>query len=438
MAGSVATATSSASSQNQAKQQPLRKKISVKNAVVEMDGDEMARVVFSMVRDRLVLPFVDVKTEYFDLGIENRDATNDVVVDLAADAVRHFRVGVKCATITPDEERATEFNLKKLWKSSNSVLRHKLNGTLFREPIILSNNFPRPIPGWTQPIVVARHGRGDQYASFDSRCGRGKVEVLFTPADGGKPRSVEVGEVGGDGGGVLMCMFNEKDSIESFARTTFDVALQRKLPVVLSTKNTVIRHYDGFFIKIFETVFEKLYKAKFESAKLTYEHRLIDDQVAQAIKSRGGFIWACKNYDGDVMADAIAQGFGSPGLITSILLCGDDNKTMISEVGHGTVTRHFRDHQKGKETSVNSMATIFAWSQGLAHRGRLDENSELVQFSERLEKAARDTIEVRNCMTKDLAMLKFGVDKEGLMKKENYKTTEEFIDCVCEELMKSL
>lgn len=451
---SPASSSSSSSSRDQ------RKRISVKNAVVEMDGDEMARVIFSLVRDKLVLPFVDLKTEYFDLGIQNRDATNDVVSDLAADAVRHYNVGIKCATITPDEERSAEFNLKKLWRSSNGVLRHKLNGTLFREPIIISNDFPRPIPNWTQPIVVARHGRGDQYASFDSRCGKGKIEVIFTPVDGGKPKTIEVGEVGCEGGGVVMCMFNEKDSIESFARTTFDVALQRKMPVVLSTKNTISRHYDGFFIKIFETIFEKSYKTKFDSAKLTYEHRLIDDQVAQAIKSKGGFIWALKNYDGDIQADAVAQGFGSPGLISSLLICGD-GKTVISEVGHGTVTRHFRDHQKGKATSVNSMATIFAWSQGLAHRGRLDENAELVKFSETLEKAARDTIVVNGIMTKDLAMLKFGGGDSHLaasnnnnnntvsaptsannntkdMTKDKYKSTEEFIDCVCEELIKKL
>lgn len=411
----------------------MRKKIHVKNAIVELDGDEMARVIFSLVRDKLVLPFVDLKTEYFDLGIQNRDATNDVVSDLAADAVLHYNVGVKCAAITPDAERFAEFSLKKMWKSSNITLCQRLNATLFREPIILGSNFPRPIPGWTHPIIVARHGRGDQYRAFDGRCGKGKIEVIFTPADGGSPKKVEVGEVRCDGGGVVLCMFNELDSIEAFARCTFDMALQRKLPVVLSTKNTITRHYDGLFIKVFETVFDKLYKSKFDTAKISFEHRLIDDQVAQTIKSKGGFIWALKNYDGDVQADAVAQGFGSVGLISSVMVAAD-GKTIISEVGHGTVTRHFRDHQKGKETSVNSMATIFAWSKGLAHRGKLDENAELVQFADRLEKAALSTILERNVMTKDLAALKYGVDHEGLLKKEHYKTTEEFVDAVCEQL----
>ncbi|ORZ21547.1 isocitrate dehydrogenase [NADP] [Absidia repens] len=403
-------------------------KIVVKNPVVDLDGDEMTRIIWQFIKEKLILPYLDLDIKYYDLSVENRDATNDQVTIDAAEAIKKYNVGIKCATITPDEARVEEFKLKKMWKSPNGTLRNILNGTVFREPIILKN-IPRLVPGWTGPIIIGRHAFGDQYRATDFVApGPGKFEMVYTPTDGSEPKKFEVYNFE-KSGGVGLAMYNTDESIEGFAHACFRLAIERKFPLYLSTKNTILKAYDGRFKDIFEEIYQAQYKGQFESLGIWYEHRLIDDMVAQALKSDGNFIWACKNYDGDVQSDIIAQGYGSLGLMTSVLYT-PDGKTCEAEAAHGTVTRHYREHQKGNATSTNPIASIFAWTRGLAHRAKLDSQPELLQFSEDLERACIETIEVDNKMTKDLALIIHGKS----MTREHYSTTEEFLQQIADKL----
>jgi isocitrate dehydrogenase len=394
-------------------------KIKVVNPVVEMDGDEMTRIIWQFIKDKLILPYLDVQLDYYDLGIEHRDATGDQVTIDSAEATKKHGVAVKCATITPDEARVKEFGLKKMWKSPNGTIRNILGGVIFREPIIISN-IPRLVPGWTKPIVVGRHAHGDQYKATDFKVpGPGTVTITYTPADGSEPMQFEVAKFGADGG-VAMGMYNFNDSIRDFARASLTYGLQRNYPVYLSTKNTILKAYDGQFKDLFEEVFNAEFKAEFDKRGLTYEHRLIDDMVASALKWEGGYVWACKNYDGDVQSDIVAQGFGSLGLMTSVLLT-PDGKTMEAEAAHGTVTRHYREHQKGNKTSTNPIASIFAWTRGLAHRGKLDGTPEVTAFADTLEQVCIEAVEAGE-MTKDLAIL--------ISKDTPYLHTEAFLDAI--------
>jgi isocitrate dehydrogenase len=400
-------------------------KIKVANPVADLDGDEMTRIIWKMIKDKLIFPFLDLTTEYYDLGIEHRDATEDRVTVEAAEAIKRLGVGIKCATITPDEARVKEFQLKQMWKSPNGTLRNILGGVIFREPIICKN-VPRLIPGWTEPIIIGRHAYGDQYRATDFVVpGPGKLTIRFEGKDGAM---IEREVFDFPGGGVALAMFNLDASIRDFAHATFAYALTRKFPVYLSTKNTILKAYDGRFKDIFQEVFDAEYAQRFKDAGLTYEHRLIDDMVAASLKWSGGYVWACKNYDGDVQSDSVAQGYGSLGLMTSVLLT-PDGKIMEAEAAHGTVTRHFRQFQRGESTSTNSIASIFAWTQGLRHRGKLDGNTDLEHFSTTLEKTCVSTVE-SGSMTKDLALL-VG-DNQGWL------STEGFIDKVADNLAKAL
>ncbi len=397
-------------------------KIRVENPVVEIDGDEMTRVIWDVIKQRLILPYLDIKLDYYDLSIENRDATNDQVTIDAANAIKKHGVGVKCATITPDEGRVEEFGLKKMWKSPNGTIRNILNGTVFREPIVCKN-VPRYVPGWEEPIVIGRHAFGDQYKATDFKVpGPGRLTMTYEPADGGEKQEFEIFDF--PSSGVAMGMYNLDESIEGFARSCFNYGLQRKYPVYMSTKNTILKAYDGRFIEIFQRVFDDEFKTAFDKLDLWYEHRLIDDMVAQAIKAKGGFVWACKNYDGDVQSDIVAQGFGSLGLMTSVLLT-PDGSCVEAEAAHGTVTRHYRQWQKGEKTSTNPIASIFAWTRGLQYRGKFDNNQPLIDFAALIEQICIDTVEA-GFMTKDLALL-IGKDQKWL-------TTEEFMDKIIENL----
>ena len=406
------------------------KKIKVANPVVELDGDEMTRIIWKMIKDKLILPYLDLDIKYYDLGMEKRDATNDQITVDAANAIKKYNVGIKCATITPDEARVEEFGLKEMWRSPNGTIRNILDGTVFREPILMKN-IPRLVPGWTKPIVIGRHAFGDQYRATDfTTKGKGKLTITFTPDDGGKVQSYDVYDFKGDG--VALAMYNTDESIRGFAHACFSMALEKKWPLYLSTKNTILKKYDGRFKDIFEEIYQKEFKAQFKESGITYEHRLIDDMVAAALKWEGGFIWACKNYDGDVQSDTLAQGFGSLGLMTSVLMA-PDGKTIEAEAAHGTVTRHYREHQKGNATSTNPIASIFAWTRGLAHRGLLDNNTELVNFAHNLENVCIETVESGK-MTKDLALILYG-DK---LTKENYLNTEDFLDALDSALQKKM
>lgn len=402
-------------------------KIHVDGTVVELDGDEMTHVIWQDIRDNLILPYLDINLEYYDLGIENRDATDDQITIDAANAIKKHGVGVKCATITPDEARVKEFGLKKMWKSPNGTIRNILGGTIFRAPIIMSN-VPRLVPGWKKPIVIGRHAFGDQYRATDFKVpGAGTVTLTFTPDDGSEPIQHEVVRLPEDGG-VVMGMYNFTKSIEDFARASFNYGLSMHYPVYLSTKNTILKAYDGQFKDIFQRIYDEEFKADFEAAGLHYEHRLIDDMVASSLKWEGGYVWACKNYDGDVQSDTVAQGFGSLGLMTSVLLT-PDGKICESEAAHGTVTRHYRQYQAGKPTSTNPIASIYAWTRGLVHRGKLDGNKDLIGFADTLEKVIVDTVEGGQ-MTKDLARL-VGDDQEWL-------TTEQFMEALITNLGKKM
>jgi isocitrate dehydrogenase len=397
-------------------------KIKVKNPVVELDGDEMTRIIWDFIKNKLILPYLDIDLKYYDLSVQKRDETDDQITIDAANAIKEHRVGVKCATITPDEQRVEEFGLKKMWKSPNGTIRNIIGGTVFRQPIIC-NNVPRLVPGWTQPIVIGRHAFGDQYRATDFKVpGAGKLTIKFQPADGGEPIEHEVFDF--PSSGVAMSMYNLDDSIKGFARACMNYGLSLGWPVYLSTKNTIMKAYDGRFKDLFEEVFQTEFKDKFEAAGITYEHRLIDDMVACAMKWNGGFVWACKNYDGDVQSDTVAQGFGSLGLMTSVLMT-PDGQTVEAEAAHGTVTRHYRQHQQGKETSTNPIASIFAWTQGLKYRGEFDGTPEVVKFAETLEKVCVDTVEA-GFMTKDLALL-IGPNQKWL-------TTNQFLDKLDEGL----
>ena len=398
-------------------------KIKVHNPVVELDGDEMTRIIWQFIKDRLILPYLDIELLYYDLGIEKRDETDDQITVDAAEAIKKHSVGIKCATITPDEQRVEEFGLKKMWRSPNGTLRNIIGGTVFREPIIMKN-VPRLVPGWTQPICIGRHAFGDQYKATDAVIkGKGKLTMTFIPEGGGEPTEWEVYNFEGDGG-VAMSMYNTDESIYGFARSCMNQALAKGWPLYLSTKNTILKAYDGRFKDIFQEVFDNEFKAQFEAAGITYEHRLIDDMVAAAMKWNGGFVWACKNYDGDVQSDTVAQGFGSLGLMTSTLVT-PDGKTMEAEAAHGTVTRHYRQHQQGKKTSTNPIASIFAWTRGLDFRGKLDGNDALRTFAQTLEQVCIDVVESGR-MTKDLALLIHGKD----MTDSHWLTTEEFLDAI--------
>ena len=395
------------------------KKIKVTNSVVELDGDEMTRIIWKFIKDKLIIPYLDLDIKYFDLGIENRDATNDQVTINAANAIKQYGVGIKCATITPDEARVKEFNLKKMWRSPNGTIRNILDGTVFREPIVVKN-VPRLVPNWTAPICIGRHAFGDQYKATDFVTkGKGKLTITFTPEDGSETQSYEVYNF--EGNGVAQAMYNTDESIIGFANACFNQAILKEWPLYLSTKNTILKQYDGRFKDIFQEIYETTYKSKFQELGITYEHRLIDDMVASALKWNGNFIWACKNYDGDVQSDTVAQGFGSLGLMTSVLVT-PDGKTMEAEAAHGTVTRHYREHQKGNPTSTNPIASIFAWTRGLEFRGRLDGNNELIEFCKTLERVCIETIESGK-MTKDLAVCIHGNET----KRESYLTTEDFL-----------
>jgi len=408
----------------------MKQKIKVTNPVVELDGDEMTRVIWSFIKEKLIFPYLEIDIKYFDLGMGNRDLTNDQVTIDAANAIKKYGVGVKCATITPDEARVVEFGLKKMWKSPNGTIRNILDGTVFREPIIISN-IPRLVPGWKQPICIGRHAFGDQYKATDFVTkGKGKLTITFTPEDGSKETSFEVYDFAGDG--VAMAMYNTDESITGFARACMNQALMKKWPLYLSTKNTILKKYDGRFKDIFQDIFDAEFKTAFAEAGITYEHRLIDDMVAACMKWEGGFVWACKNYDGDVQSDTVAQGFGSLGLMTSVLVT-PDGKTMEAEAAHGTVTRHFRQHQQGKPTSTNPIASIYAWTRGLEFRGKLDGNQELINFAEAIEKTCVETVESGK-MTKDLAMLIYGND----IKTGQYLTTEGFLDAIDTNLQNKL
>ncbi len=400
--------------------------IKVANPVVEMDGDEMTRIIWALIKERLILPYLDIDLKYFDLGIEHRDATNDQVTIDAAEATKKYGVAVKCATITPDEQRVEEFKLKKMWKSPNGTIRNILDGVVFREPIVMKN-VPRLVPGWTQPVVVGRHAFGDQYKATDFKIpGKGKLTMKFVPEDGGPAIEHEVFDFPGEG--IAMGMYNLDKSIRDFARASFNFGYQRKWPVYLSTKNTILKAYDGRFKDIFQEVFDAEFADKFKEFGGTYEHRLIDDMVAACLKWSGGYVWACKNYDGDVQSDTVAQGYGSLGLMTSVLMT-PDGKTVEAEAAHGTVTRHYRAHQQGKSTSTNSVASIFAWTRGLAHRAKLDGNAELAKFSTLLEKTVIDTVEA-GFMTKDLSLL-IGPDQPWL-------TTEGFIEKIATNFQEAM
>jgi isocitrate dehydrogenase len=405
-------------------------KIKVANPIVELDGDEMTRIIWKFIKDKLILPYLDLDIKYYDLGMEHRDATNDQVTIDAAEAIKQFGVGVKCATITPDEARVKEFNLKQMWKSPNGTIRNILDGTVFREPIVCQN-VPRLVTNWTAPIIVGRHAFGDQYRATDTVIkGKGKLTMTFTPEGGGEPQVFEVYNFKGDG--VAMSMYNTEESIRGFAHSCFNMALSKKWPLYLSTKNTILKKYDGRFKDIFEEIFQADYKSKFETAGITYEHRLIDDMVASALKWNGNFVWACKNYDGDVQSDTVAQGFGSLGLMTSVLIT-PDGKIMEAEAAHGTVTRHYRMHQQGKKTSTNPIASIYAWTRGLAFRGKLDGNEALIKFANALESVCVETVESGN-MTKDLAVCIYGNDiKDG-----QYLYTEDFLDLLDKNLKAKL
>ena len=402
-------------------------KIKVHNPVVELDGDEMTRIIWQFIKDRLILPYLDIELLYYDLGIEKRDETDDQITVDAAEAIKKHSVGIKCATITPDEQRVEEFDLKKMWRSPNGTLRNIIGGTVFREPIIMKN-VPRLVPGWTQPICIGRHAFGDQYKATDTVIqGKGKLTMTFIPEGGGEPTEWEVFNFEGEGG-VAMSMYNTDESIYGFARSCMNQALSKGWPLYLSTKNTILKAYDGRFKDIFQEVFDSEFKDQFDAAGITYEHRLIDDMVAAAMKWNGGFVWACKNYDGDVQSDTVAQGFGSLGLMTSTLVT-PDGKTMEAEAAHGTVTRHYRQHQQGKKTSTNPIASIFAWTRGLDFRGKLDGNDALRNFAQTLEQVCIDVVESGR-MTKDLALL----IHEKAMTDEHWLTTEEFLDAIDGEL----
>ena len=401
-------------------------KIVVKNPIVELDGDEMTRIIWDFIKKKLILPYLDIDIKYHDLGLKNRDKTNDQITIDCAKAIKKFGVGIKCATITPDENRVKEFNLKKIWRSPNGTIRNILGGTVFREPI-LCKNIPKLVPSWTNPIVIGRHAFGDQYRATDFKVpGKGKLEIKWTSENGKEKKEFEVFNFPGPG--VALSMYNLDSSIKDFAKACFNFGLNRKWPVYLSTKNTILKNYDGRFKDLFQEVYEKEFKNKFKENNITYEHRLIDDMVACAIKWNGNYIWACKNYDGDVQSDTIAQGFGSLGLMTSVLMT-PDGKTIEAEAAHGTVTRHYRMHQQGKETSTNPIASIFAWTRGLAHRGKLDNNEDLINFANNLEKVCVKTVE-GGSMTKDLAIL--------INTKQKYLTTNQFLEAIDFNLKKSL
>jgi len=401
-------------------------KIKVKNPIIELDGDEMTRIIWSFIKKKLILPYLDINIKYYDLGIENRDKTSDQITIDCANAIKKIGVGIKCATITPDEKRVKEFKLKKMWRSPNGTIRNILGGTVFREPIICKN-IPKLVPSWTNPIVIGRHAFGDQYRATDFKVpGKGKLEIKWTSEDGKEKKEFEVFNFNGPG--VALSMYNLDQSIKDFARACMNYGLNRKWPVYLSTKNTILKNYDGRFKDLFQEIYEKEFKKKYDKINITYEHRLIDDMVACAIKWNGNYVWACKNYDGDVQSDTIAQGFGSLGLMTSILMT-PDGKIIESEAAHGTVTRHYRMHQQGKETSTNPIASIFAWTRGLAHRGKLDGNTELIKFSNTLEKVCISTVESGQ-MTKDLAIL--------INKNSKFLNTNDFLDALSNNLRKSL
>jgi isocitrate dehydrogenase len=401
-------------------------KIKVQGTVVELDGDEMTRIIWQFIKDKLIHPYLDINLDYYDLGIEHRDATDDQVTVDAANAIAKHGVGVKCATITPDEARVEEFGLKKMWRSPNGTIRNILGGVIFREPIVISN-IPRLVPGWTKPIIIGRHAHGDQYKATDFKVpGPGKLTISYQPDDGGEPMEFEVAQFP-EGGGVAVGMYNYRKSIEDFARSSFRYGLERKFPVYMSTKNTILKAYDGMFKDVFQEIFDAEFKADFDAAGLTYEHRLIDDMVAAALKWEGGYVWACKNYDGDVQSDTVAQGYGSLGLMTSVLMTPDGK--VEAEAAHGTVTRHFRQHQAGKPTSTNPIASIFAWTRGLEARGKQDSTPEVVGFAETLERVIIETVESGK-MTKDLALL-IGKDQE-------WQTTEEFLATLDENLQKKM
>ncbi len=402
------------------------RKIKVAGPVVELDGDEMTRIIWRFIKDKLILPYLEIDLKYYDLGIQNRDATEDQVTHEAANAIKRYGVGVKCATITPDEARVREFNLKKMWPSPNGTVRNILGGTIFREPIVC-RNVPRLVPGWTRPIVIGRHAFGDQYRATDFLVpGRGKLTMTFAPADGGEPIDYEIFEFPGPG--VALGMYNLDESIRGFARSCFNYGLERRWPVYLSTKNTILKAYDGRFKDLFQEVFAAEFADAFREAGLTYEHRLIDDMTASALKWSGGFIWACKNYDGDVQSDTVAQGFGSLGLMTSVLMT-PDGKTIEAEAAHGTVTRHYREHQKGRETSTNPIASVFAWTRALWHRAKLDATPEVAEFAGTLERVCIETVEA-GFMTKDLALL--------IGPEQGWLTTNQFLDTLDENLRKAM
>lgn len=408
----------------------MAEKIKVTSPVVELDGDEMTRIIWSNIKEKLILPYLDLDIKYYDLGIEKRDETNDQITVDAAEAIKKYHVGIKCATITPDEERVEEFGLKKMWKSPNGTIRNIVGGTVFREPIIC-NNVPRLVPNWTKPICIGRHAFGDQYKATDIVTkGKGKLTMTFTPENGGDSQTWEVYQFKGDG--VALSMYNTDESIYGFARSCFNQALSKGWPLYLSTKNTILKAYDGRFKDIFEEVYQNEFKSKFDSAGITYEHRLIDDMVASALKWHGAFVWACKNYDGDVQSDTVAQGFGSLGLMTSVLVT-PDGETMEAEAAHGTVTRHYRMHQQGKKTSTNPIASIFAWTRGLAFRGKLDNNNALIDFCNTLESVCVSTVE-GGVMTKDLALCIHG----KALNESHYVTTEQFLDALDRGLKKQM
>jgi len=407
------------------------KRIEVVNPVVELDGDEMTRIIWEKIKDSLIFPYLKIDCKYYDLGLPYRDQTDDQVTIDSAHAILKYNVGIKCATITPDEERVEEFKLKKMWLSPNGTIRNILGGTVFREPI-LCKTIPKLVPGWTQAIVIGRHAHGDQYKATDLVIpGNGSVELVYTP-EGGEPQKMKVFDFK-KGGGVTMAMYNTDESIRDFAHSSFQVALQKKWPLYMSTKNTILKRYDGRFKDIFEEIFQSTYKKDFDSAGIWYEHRLIDDMVAQGLKSSGGFVWACKNYDGDVQSDVVAQGYGSLGLMTSVLMC-PDGKTIESEAAHGTVTRHYREHQKGNPTSTNPVASIFAWTRGLEHRAKLDGTPELARFAQSLEKACVDVID-NGHMTKDLAGCIHGIRN---VKPDMYLNTQDFLEAISEDLKKKM
>ncbi len=405
----------------------MASKIKVEKPIVEMDGDEMTRIIWQFIKDKLILPYLDIELDYYDLGIEHRDATDDQVTIDSANATKVHGVAVKCATITPDEARVEEFGLKKMWKSPNGTIRNILGGVIFREPIVISN-IPRLVPGWTKPIIIGRHAHGDQYKATDYKVpAAGTVTLTYTPADGAAPVEMQVAQFGDDGG-VVMGMYNFNDSIRDFARASLRYGLNRGYPVYMSTKNTILKAYDGQFKDLFQEIYETEFKTEMDAAGLTYEHRLIDDMVASAMKWEGGYVWACKNYDGDVQSDTVAQGFGSLGLMTSVLMT-PDGKTVEAEAAHGTVTRHYREHQKGNKTSTNPIASIYAWTQGLTYRGKMDETPKVVEFAEALESVCVEAVEAGE-MTKDLAIL--------IAKDAPYLSTEDFLDALDRRLQNKM